>query len=180
MKLIEGSTLADELNRPNSLAERMPLLDAVCRVTEAVSHAHGLGIIHRDIKAIECVARRQRRNGSHRLGHRQRAQTGKSATNADRRELCSDPFWGDFGHAGLHGSGTGKPIRNLMSEPMFMRSVRCSITSACGGVPPYAGLSPSDIILEVQQGHDPTPVSRFVDGNFDRASSLLSLASDVP
>ncbi len=162
MKLIEGSTLADELNRPNSLAERMPLLDAVCRVTEAVSHAHGLGIIHRDIKPSNVLLAG---SGETVLIDWGIAKELKPASQRPTPIAVSYALT----HSGaiLGTPGYMAPEQATDSQPderADVYAIGAMLYHVLAGVPPYAGLSPSDIILEVQQGHDPTPVSRFVDG----------------
>ena len=50
MRLVQGRSLADEIARLPSLAERLGLLPSLTIVAEALAYAHSRGVTHRDVK----------------------------------------------------------------------------------------------------------------------------------
>lgn len=50
MKLVEGSTLAELIERGETLDQRLPLVTNVRAVVRAIAHAHEHGVLHRDVK----------------------------------------------------------------------------------------------------------------------------------
>ncbi|MCK4292255.1 MAG: serine/threonine protein kinase [Planctomycetes bacterium] len=49
MEFVEGKTIADDLTAGNIFAEQ-DAIDVIIQVAHALSHAHSLGLIHRDVK----------------------------------------------------------------------------------------------------------------------------------
>ncbi len=50
MKLVEGETLTDLISRQETVADLEHILRCMIRVCEALSYAHGQGVVHRDLK----------------------------------------------------------------------------------------------------------------------------------
>ncbi len=174
MKLIEGRTLAKVLNRPNKLVDRLPFLHTLCDVAEGVAYAHRQGIIHRDLKPSNIL-----------MSH-----TGETfiidwgiAKELQPKGERPTPMAVSYAltHAGciLGTPGYMAPEQATDVSPderADVYAIGAMLYHVLAGVPPYAGLSPSDIIIEVQQQHAPTPLDRFVDDASPRLAAIMAIA----
>ncbi len=174
MKLIDGRTLSSVLNRPNQLADRLPLLRTICDVAEGVAYAHCQGIIHRDLKPSNIL-----------MSH-----TGETliidwgiAKELQAKSERPTPMTVGYAltHAGciLGTPGYMAPEQATDVSPderADVYAIGAMLYHVLAGVPPYAGLSPSDIIIEVQQQHPPTPLARFVDDASPPLAAIIAIA----
>src|SRR5262249_37874543 len=55
MKLVNGRTLEDLVQRRSTLHERLALLPNVIAVADAIAYAHSQGVLHRDIKGSNVI-----------------------------------------------------------------------------------------------------------------------------
>ena len=114
-ELVRGRTLGELLDE-GALSDRDVLRVGVA-LCDALAHAHGRGVVHRDVKpgniiVPDAAARRRGRREAHRL--RRRADRGRRRAHAHRRRRR---------HARLHGARAGRgPRRGRRGRPLRARA----------------------------------------------------------
>ncbi|QDV45741.1 Serine/threonine-protein kinase PknB [Stieleria neptunia] len=159
MQFIEGRSLSQMVGE--SPIENRRVAELIAKVASAVDHAHGQGILHRDIKPQNILVREQPQTG---------AATGTTlAVGRDR------PYVADFGLAKTldEGGASSTHTGEVMGSPSFMSpeqaqdASRCTIASdvyslgatlyfALTGRPPFRAASPLETLRQVI-GEDPVP-----------------------
>lgn len=159
MQFIEGRSLSQMVGE--SPIENHRVAELIAKVASAVDHAHGQGILHRDIKPQNILVREQQQTGG--------AKGSTLALGRDR------PYVADFGLAKtLDEGGAGSThTGEVMGSPSFMSpeqaqdASRCTIASdvyslgatlyfALTGRPPFRAASPLETLRQVID-EDPVP-----------------------
>ena len=141
-ELVEGTTLAAHLAQSGPLGPE-PVVDIVSQVAAAVDHAHGLGVIHRDIKPTNLIIEA---DGRVRL-----ADFGIARTVDDPATITSS--------GELVGTITYLAPEILAGQPATAASDIYSLGAVTfellSGQPPYQAPTPAALLEAVRSGEIP-------------------------
>ncbi|WP_197041371.1 WD40 repeat domain-containing serine/threonine protein kinase [Chondromyces apiculatus] len=170
MKLVAGRSLAEVVEEPRGLAERLPLVTHVLAVAQAMAYAHAERIIHRDLKPANVLV------GD--FGETVVIDWGLAKElTADEEGRGSAPPGGEVDAEGkvrealtVMGSVVGTPAymppEQAAGLPVDERAdvyaVGAMLYHLLSGAPPYEGMA-GKVLREVLQG-PPVPLARRTRG----------------